>query len=303
MPAFQVVLEMMMMRSWLLWLTMLSCIWASGRVLLQVGSAQGEAGLVDGVGDQARLAKPIRLAALNAHSVLVADINNHAVRQVDEDGRVSTLVGEGLKAPHGVAVAANGQVAVADAESNQVFLLDPGARKLTLLAGEGTQGANDGPNAEARFSSPHSICWGRQGQLFVADIGNSSLRVIDQGRTSTLAREGLKWPMDLALDGQGQLWIADAGLQTILKWSPQTGLSKPFPNLQLQMPHGLCIGPDGSVYVAEMRANRITRIDPEGQLSTVWDEGLLKPAAVLWESGGLWVADLGHHRVLRLSLR
>jgi len=287
---------------WIFWLLLVTVVWASGRVLLQVGSPQGEAGLVDGVGDQARLAKPIRLAALNKHSLLVADINNHAVRQVDEDGRVSTLVSEGLKAPHGVAVAADGRTAVADAESNQIFLLDAATHKLTLLAGEGGQGANDGPNAEARFSAPHSICWGPQGQLFVADIGNSSLRMIDQGRVTTLAREGMKWPMDLAVDSHGQLWIADAGLQTILKWSPQAGLSKPFPDVQLQMPHGLCVGPDGSVYVAEMRANRISRIDPEGQVSIVWDQGLLKPAAVLWESGSLWVADLGHHRVLRLSL-
>ncbi|MBS2036827.1 hypothetical protein JST97_17685 [bacterium] len=290
------------MRIWLVWLVLSGLVWAGGRVLLQVGSPTGEAGLVDGVGDQARLAKPIRLSALNAHSVLVADINNHALRQVDEDGRVSTLVGEGLKAPHGVAVAADGRIAVADAESNQVFLLDAQSHRLSLFAGEGTPGSNDGPNAEARFSAPHSICWGPGGELFVADIGNGSVRVIDQGRTRTLVHQGLKWPMDLAVDAEGQLWIADAGSQTIFKWTHQSGLSKPFPDLLLQMPHGLCLGPDGSVYVAEMRANRISRIDPDGQLSTVWDQGLLKPAALLWDSGGLWVADLGHHRVLRLSI-
>ncbi|MFN8610016.1 MAG: hypothetical protein U0931_20915 [Vulcanimicrobiota bacterium] len=286
---------------WLVWLGLLGWVWAASRVLLQVGSPQAQAGLVDGVGDQARLAKPIRLAALSSGSVLVADINNHALRQVDEDGRVSTVVGQGLKAPHGVAVAADGRVAVADAESNQIFLVDSTTHQLTLLAGDGLQGASDGPNAEARFSAPHSICWGPSGQLFVADIGNGSLRVIEQGRTRTLAHEGLKWPMDLAVDSQGQLWIADAGLQTILKWSEQSGLSRPYPDLLLQMPHGLCVGPDGSVYVAEMRSNRVTRTDPEGQLSVFWDEGLLKPAAVLWGRDGLWIADLGHHRILRVS--
>lgn len=292
------------MRFWLIWLALLASVWATGRVLLQVGSRAGESGMADGVGQQARLSKPIRLSlSSDGRSVLVADINNHALRQVDPEGRVTTLVREGLKAPHGVSVSTDGQIALADAESNQIFLLDPASQQLKLLAGDGLSGSTDGPNEQARFSAPHSICWGPQGQLFVADIGNGSLRVVEQGRTRTLAHSGLKWPMDLAVDTQGQLWIADAGLQAILKWSPEAGLTRPFPDLQLQMPHGLCIGPEGSVYVAEMRANRISRIDPDGKMSTVWDQDLLKPAAVLWQPDGLWVADLGHHRVLRLSLR
>ena len=134
-------------------------------------------------------------------------------------------------------------------------------------------------------------------------LGGSSLPQNGLVHRSGCARdEGLKWPMDLTSDAQGQIWIADAGLQTVLKWSSASGLTRPFVHLQLQMPHGRSLWPDGSVYVAEMRANRISRVDPEGRVSTVWDQGLLKPAAVLWEPTGLWVADLGNHRVLRLAL-
>lgn len=290
------------MRLWMIWILLLGWVWAAGELLVQVGSPQGEAGLVDGVGTAARLAKPIRLSGLDEQSVLVADINNHAIRQIDNQGRVSTLVGSGLKAPHGVAVNSQGQIAVADAESNQIFFLNSVSDKLTLLAGDGVAGQLDGPNQQARFNAPHSICWGTRGQLYVADIGSGSVRLIDQGKTSTLIHEKLKWPMDLALDSKGQLWIADAGLQTIFKWSAETGLVQPFPDLKLEMPHGLSPAEDGSIYVAEMHANRISRIDAEGQISTVWDRDLLKPAAVLWQPGGLWVADLGHHRVLRLRL-
>lgn len=75
-----------MMRLVWFWLSLLGLVWGSGVVLLQVGSAQGEAGLVDGVGDQARLAKPIRFSALDSHSILVADINNHAIRRIDDQG-------------------------------------------------------------------------------------------------------------------------------------------------------------------------------------------------------------------------
>lgn len=293
---------------------------AQGPVSLSAGSRAGESGFADGVGELARMFKPIRLDALDADSIVFADINNHAVRRLTRQGLVSTLAGGPNKkgnldgpaeqacfnSPHGVAVRADGVIAVADAGNDEIRLLtprSPGHYTVSTLAGQaGAGGAQDGPNEQARFSAPHSLCWGRQGELYVADIGNASLRKIYQGKTSTLVSQGLKYPMDVALDASQNLWIADAGLMTVLRWNPGQGLTTPYPTLHLETPHGISVGPDGAIYVAEMKANRVVSLDDQGRSTTLWEAGLNRPAAVLWEKGGLWIADLGNHRILRLNL-
>lgn len=301
-----------------LWVFLLTVvILAQGVVSLVAGSPGGESGFLDGTGQEARLFKPIRLARLDGDSVVFADINNHAVRKLTREGRVTTLCGRPdqqghldgpaararFSSPHGVAVRSDGAIAVADAGNHVIRLLTPeaGSYRISTLAGQaGKSGNADG--GKALFHAPHSVCWAPDGALYVADIGNGSLRRIYAGETSTLASQGLKYPMDLALDAQNRLWIADAGHLTLFRWSQPEGLVRPFSELKLAMPHGLSVASDGSVYVAEMNGNRIVSLDGAGVSTKIYDDGLNKPAAVLWEPGGLWVADLGNHRILRLNL-
>ena len=291
-----------------------------GAISVVAGSSQGESGFVDGVCQKARMFKPIRLAHLEAGSIVFADINNHAVRRMTSEGQVTTLAGRpdrpghqdgpdetaSFDFPHGVAVRADGVIAVADAGNDAIRLLTPrggGHYRVSTLAGRAGEGDfRDGANDQARFNAPHSCCWGSHGELYVADIGNAAVRKIDHGSTSTLVHEGLKYPMDLCLDGHQRLWIADAGLMTLFRWTPDQGLKNAFPELHLETPHGISVGDDGSIYVAEMKGNRILSVDPQGRATTLWQSGLSRPAAVLWEPGGLWVADLDHHRILRLNL-
>jgi len=195
---------------------------------------------------------------------------------------------------------------VADAGNNAIRLMAPdsaGSYRVTTLAGHpGETGPIDGTNAQARFHAPHSLCWGSQGERYVADIGNGRLRKIHNGNTTTVASQGMQQPMDLALDAQNRVWIADAGAMKLLRWDSISGLPSPFPNLKWQMPHGLSLDGRGNLYVAGMRANRVVMVTPEGDVTTFYDTHLDRHAAVLWEPGGLWVADLGHHRILRLNL-
>ena len=306
------------MRFWLFFLLLISVALAQGPISMVAGG--GESGFSDGVGAQARMFKPIRLAALDADSVVFADINNHAIRRVTRGGVVSTLAGGPDKkgyldgpaekacfsSPHGVAVRADGTIAIADAGNDVIRLLTPrgkGHYDVTTLAGKAGQGGNvDGANEQARFSAPHSLCWGVYGELYVADIGNASVRRILEGQTTTAVKGGMKYPMDLALDSKQNLWIADAGLMQLWRWNAADGLSAPFPSLKLDMPHGLTIADDDTVYIAEMKANRVVSLDMNGVPTTIYNSGLNRPAAVLWETGGLWIADLGNHRILRLNL-
>lgn len=301
------------------------------------GSPSGEAGFADGAGALARMHKPIRLAVLDPDTLVFADINNHAIRALHRDGTVRTLAGapdrkgyeDGpagkarFQSPHGVAVRSDGVIAVAEVSNHTIRLLTPGPGGYTVstLAGKaGASGMQDGALAEARFSSPHAVLWGPKGELYVADIGNARVRCIQDGRVITAVGTGsrgeadgpqgtLNWPMDLAPDGGGGLWIADCGSLKLRRWQPGVGLSTPIPG-RLAMPHGIAATPS-HLLVAEMNGQRILAFDRRtGAVSTVCGSTtkgcdtthLHRPAAVLVQGEDLWIADLYNHRIVRVAL-
>lgn len=302
------------------------------------GALQARSGFADGASGEALLHKPIRLARLDERTVVFADINNHAVRTIDRDGAVKTLVGGPAKrghadgpaaearldSPHGVAVRADGAIAVADVGSNTIRLLTPsgGSYVVGTLAGVPGGGFQDGPATTAKFNAPHAVAWAPDGGLFVADIGNARIRRIADGQVTTVAGDGhwgsadgtpgrLVMPMDLCLDGDGTLWIADCGSLSIRSWHPARGLGTPFPERpKMAMPHGITRWGD-RVVVAEMSAQRIVALDPkDGSISTLYGDGekglgpnqLHRPAAVLVDGDRLWIADLYNHRIVVCTL-
>jgi DNA-binding beta-propeller fold protein YncE len=301
----------------------------------RVAAGHGTEGFQDGVGAEARFRKPIRLAALGADSVVVADIYNHAIREVHLDGRVVTLLGgpdrkghaDGvaqearIASPHGVAVGPGGAIAVAEASNHTVRLMTPSpaaARQSpfvvsTLAGAPGEEGLVDGLAAQARFRSPHAVLWDRDGSLLVCDIGNARVRRVRDGRVETVvgAEKGtFVYPMDIAWAKDGRLLIADAGANLIRTWSTAAGVGTLPTDAPLHTPHGVAAGPDGTVYVADMNAHQVVAIGGAGRVRRVFGTGqkgagpdqLNKPAAVLVHAGHLWIADLDNHRIVVVPL-
>lgn len=309
------------------------------------GSSVGKEGFNDGVGEEVEMNKPIRLAKLNDSTIVFADINNHAIRTISNKGVVKTVAGglhlQGYQDgpadlarfdnPHGVAVRNDGVIAVAEVKNNTIRLLSPVVNEgeltymvSTLSGVSGKGGMQDGVNSEALFDSPHAVAWGLKGELFVADIGNSRLRMIHNGQTTTIAgsdKSGeadgvlgqgtLNYPMDIAIDDDGNVWIADVGSMTIRRWNEKEGLTTPFPDVEIAMPHGIALLKNQKVVIAEMYGHRILTYDiPSGKVSTICgttEKGiganrLAKPAAVLVKDDKIWIADLSNHRIVNVSI-
>lgn len=313
----------------------------SGSAEMMVVAGTGEAGFEDG--SPGKFNKPIRLAPYGRGAVLVADIFNHAIRVVSVDGGVRTIAGrpewkgfeDGTGAtahfasPHGVAISQEGVIAVAEAENHTIRLLElvpgsagqgPESFTVSLMAGvPGEGGMKDGPAAEALFQSPHAVAWTAQGDLLVADIGNARIRKVSSGVVETVAGTGdvgrrdgegseasFHYPMDIALAGDGTLWIADAGAHSVRSMKANGTVSTMELASGIDTPHGIAIGSDGTVYLAEMGTHRILAISPDGTVTVVCGNGeagsgpdqLNRPAAVLVHDGGVWVADLDNHRIV-----
>lgn len=323
----------------------LLCSWPSAvgaqSATTKVVAGTGEAGFEDG--SPGKFNKPIRLAPFGEGAVLVADIFNHAIRVVTVAGDVRTIAGapdrKGFEngpsstarfaSPHGVAISEEGLIAVAEAENHTVRLLRPiygsdetlpESYEVSTLAGvPGNAGMLDGPAAVALFQSPHAVAWTPAGDLLIADIGNARIRRLRSGLVQTAAGSGevgsldgvggaasFHYPMDVSLDENDTLWIADAGSHSVRSLDPEGAVATVRLASAIDTPHGIATGPDGTLYLAEMGTHRIIAISGEGDVRTLCGTGeagsgpdqLNRPAAVLVHDGNVWVADLDNHRIV-----
>src|SRR5689334_8095985 len=157
---------------------------------------------------------------------------------------VITVAGDGspktLADPFGVAVAEDGVVYFSDAgESNRIQKIAPDG-SVTTLAG-GSEGFADGTGAQASFNTPSGIAIDADGNLYVADTGNNRIRkVTPQGVVTTVAGDGTAG----YVDGQAA-------------------------QARFNGPIGVAVGGDGNIYVADTYNDRIRRISPEGQVTTI----------------------------------
>ncbi len=94
---------------------------------------------------------------------------------------------------------------------------------MTTLAGAGTVGSLDGDAAAAKFNQPYGIDVNANGVIVVADLTNNMVRMIDQGKVSTMAgtvsgfTDGVgsaarfNQPTDVVIDAIGTVYVADVG--------------------------------------------------------------------------------------------
>ena len=181
----------------------------------------------------------------------------------------------------------------------QILKISPEGR-IALVAG-GDWGHADGEGARARFADVHggSLVAGPDGTLFLTDDRRYVRKITVEGQVSTLAggpvtgfADGLgaqarfNGPAGLAVDGDGNVLMADAGNHRIRRITPDgtvttlagSGASGSADgdaaSATFTGPTGVALGPKGDVYVLEMEAQRVRRISTDGQVVTV---GRLSP--------------------------
>lgn len=203
--------------------------------------------------------------------------------------------------------------------------------ETSLFAGvPNASGAIDGPSAVAKFNTPSDIVVDRNQQLFIADTDNARIRRISkQGAVSTVAAIGggdgdiENFPHGLAFDHRGAMYILQSGLKhQIFQVAPGAGVKllagtegKGFSDtttdlLQASFNHPRATGVDSKnrIYICDKGNNAIRRLDIEKRtvITLVGPGGepldLLNPEGVVVDQyDDLFVADTGHHRILKVS--
>ncbi|HEY4299889.1 MAG TPA: immunoglobulin domain-containing protein [Candidatus Didemnitutus sp.] len=226
-------------------------------------------------------------------TLYVADSGNDLIRLVATDGTATSLAGAlgdpGLldgngaaaqfQGPSDVAVDAAGNAFVADSGNNAIRRVTP-AGDVTTVAGlyPASAGAIDGLGSDARFHMPTGLAVGPMGEVYVADTGNSTIRIIaPRGAVSTLAHTASP-PHWLAVDDGGNVYASEEN-RVIEKISPGGTITRfagaPGGSITADgkadnwTPAGLAFDHHGNLFVADDSTDGIREISPTGMITTV----------------------------------
>ncbi len=315
-----------------------------------------------GDGDKAvaaRLNSPRNVAVDGSGNLYIADFNNHRIRKVDTAGDISTVAGNGtvgfdgdggaaleaqLNSARGVAPDGSGNLYIADSGNHRIRKVDT-AGDISTVAGTGTAGfsGDNNPAVQAQLDSPYDVAVDGSGNLYIADRRNNRIRKIDtDGDISTVAGTGrsqyggdndlaveapVNFPSGVALDGDGNLYIADTNNHRIRKVDASgiittvaggsIGDGGPATQAQLDFARGLALDGSDNLYIADTSHNRIRKVDAEGIITTFAGTGqfgyggdndpaleaqLRSPQGVALDgSGNLYIADTKNHRIRRVD--
>jgi sugar lactone lactonase YvrE len=246
--------------------------------------------------------------------IFVADYGNNLIRKIAPGGIVTTLAGSGnagyidgtgilasFTQPTGLTIDPSGNLFVADAGDNLIREITP-AGAVTTIAGSDTTGSVNAVGKASSFFDPLGVAVDAHDNVYVADAGNNLIRLIAQGgQVSTFAGtlntgsstnlSPFNNPSGVAVDGTGNVFVANYLNNTIMKISPAGVVSTyagvdtlkganngPAATATFYFPNSVAVDAADNVYVSDGVNNLIRKITPDGTVSTLAGNGL--PGAV-----------------------
>ena len=242
------------------------------------------------------------------------------VVKVDTNGIMAIFAGSGaigfsgdggparlaeLSNPTGLATDSSGNVYIADSGNNRIRKVAPDGT-ISTIAGSSktTYSASVGPATSAGLNNPVAIAFDNRGNLYIADMNNSVIRLVKpDGTIRTFAGVGnpasggdlgaatsaaLRTPQGVIVDGAGNVYIGDTGNNavrivtpdgTINKFAGQnsagsTGDTGFATNAYLNGPTALALDQAGNVYILDQGNNRIRRVTGNGLITTYAGSGV-----------------------------
>ena len=254
------------------------------------------------------------IAVDSSGNFYIADGYNNRVRKVSSTGTVTTVAGNGtrgfsgdgqaataaeLNFPVAVAVDASGNLFIADLYNNRIRKVSAGGTITTVAgngavnsqSGQGTYSGDNGPAISAGLNLPYGVAVDGSGNLFIADLYNNRVRKVNTAGTIT------------TVAGNGQQGFSGDGAQA-------TAAS-------LAQPYGIAVDPSGNLFIADYGNDRVRKVSSTGVITTIAGNGnpafsgdggqaaaaqLNYPKGLAADaSGNLCIADFSSSRIRKIA--
>ncbi len=325
-----------------------------------------------GISTLSKVNAPNGIAIDAAGNIYIADHDNNRIRKISTTGTISTIAGTGfggylasqdggpataawIKWPIGIAVDASGNVFFSDYGNNIIRKISTSGIITTIggIAGSiPSYGGDGGPATAANLGNAWGVAVDAAGNVLVADALNHRVRKINTttGIISTIAGMGfvgfagdggaataaacrLNEPTGVAVDGAGNIYIADNANNRVRKIntagiiSTIAGVGLPYGYAgdggpatvaRLYYPKAIAVDNPGNVYVCDWNNSVIRKINTSGTITTLAGTGvsgysgdgsaaisaqLDHPLGLAVRSDGdVFVGDAANNRVRRIKV-
>lgn len=326
----------------------------SGEVTTFAGLAGANAE-VDGTGSAARFSYPYSIASDSSGNVFVGEKGYATLRKITPAGVVTTLAGTAgvwgfadgtgpaakFDSIDGLCAAPDGAVLLVD-HNHVVRRVTPAGVVTTIAGSVPTRGSADGTGTDASFSDPSGMAVNSAGELLVADSFNHAIRKVTSAGVVTtyagtagssgsddgpVASAKFNYPRDVAVDGSGNVWVADSqnrmvrlitpagSVSTLAGMAGQSGNSDGTGSVaRFDYLSGIALTGTGPAFVMDSNSSRVRRVTSAGEVTTVagstygYADGVglaarfTLPSAIAADADGtLYVADTYSHTIRKIT--
>jgi hypothetical protein len=276
-------------------------------------------------------------------------------------GTINTYAGNGtlgsssaeLHYPQGVTVDGAGNTYIADTDNDRIQKVAAFSGAITTVAGitnESGYGGDEGAATSAKLDEPQGVVVDGAGNLYIADFGNDRVREVNAvtGIITTVAGNGtggysgdggaatiaeLHYPMGVAVDGAGNLYIADYDNERVREVNAVTGIITTVAgngtagysgdggaatSAELNEPTSVAVDGEGNLFINDLRNRRIREMSAgTGIITTVAGDGtagysgdggpatsaeLYSPEGVAVDAAGdIYINDSSNGRIREVS--
>jgi DNA-binding beta-propeller fold protein YncE len=236
-----------------------------------------------------------RSVAMDAKgNIYVADAEAQAVVKLDPQGGRPAVLARGepkyrtpLYRLSGIAVAPNGELAVSDTGSSNVY---------RIAAGKAVPVAEADP-AKSPFAQPQALAYEPSGDLIVPDLGAEAVFRVSGNRVARIA--SVPAPMGVCIDKAGNIIVISASHRRLTRIDRAGKTAAIAEGAPFQFPLAVAPHPDGGYVVADGYAKALFKVTPEGKISTLaHGDPLQHPTGIAAEPQGSFIVVDPHAKAI-----
>lgn len=282
---------------------------------------------------------PIYFARDNQNSIFIAqynvednvlqyDVDGNLMGEFISDGAGTVTTDDDLADPWGILIGPDGSFYVASSGDGKVLHYASDGSFINIFVDDGSGTAN--PDDD--LACPTEIIFGPDGNFYAADGCNGKILryapdgnfidiFVDDGSGTANPDDDLGALTEIIFGPDGNFYVADEFFNKVLRYATDGSFIDIFINNgtatgstddDLDIPRTMLFGPDGLIYLASARNNRILRYDENGNFVDLFindgsatgsaDDDLNWPIGMFFdETGFLYISNFDDNRILRFA--